>query len=265
MLEHIREGVEAMTLYETVFNRKSVRHYRMELLPQDFFRNFRKFEPGIQAFVPGLRYSVELYNAMDGEAKVKWMFRVKAPYYLVFFSEPGEQAMINAGYILEQIVLYMTSHGVGTCYQGGIRVTDIQGPEGMEPLMVVAFGYADEKLYRESFRAKRLSLKEISVFKEEPTEETRLMMQAARLAPSSFNSQPWRFMVYQNRIHVFVRKELIPMGGKKNLVWLNMGIMLCHISLAAEECWRDIDFERKDNIAAKEFKNNQYFLSIILI
>ena len=91
------------------------------------------------------------------------------------------------------------------------------------------------------------------------------MMQAARLAPSSFNSQPWRFMVYQNRIHVFVRKELIPMGCKKNLVWLNMGIMLCHISLAAEECWRDIDFERKDNIAAKEFKNNQYFLSIILI
>lgn len=33
-----------MDLYEAVYNRKSVRRYKMELLPQEFFRNLRKFE-----------------------------------------------------------------------------------------------------------------------------------------------------------------------------------------------------------------------------
>lgn len=254
-----------MDLYEAVYNRKSVRHYKMELLPQDFFRNFRKFEQGLQPFVPELKYSVELFNAMDGEAKVKGLFRVKAPYYLVFFSEPGEYAMANAGYLLEQIVLYMTGHGVGTCYQGGVRAVGFQGPAGMEPLMVVAFGYADEKLHRESFRAKRLPLKELCVFKEDSTEETRLMLQAARLAPSAFNRQPWRFIVYQNRIHVFSRKEPKPLRTKSVWMELDMGIMLYHVTLAAEECWQDIEFARKENLASREMRSSQYFMSVLLV
>lgn len=254
-----------MNLYEAVYNRKSVRHYKMELLPQEFFRNLRKFEQGLQSFAPELNYSVELVNAMENEGKVKGLFHVKAPYYLVFFSEPGEYAMVNAGYLLEQIVLYMTGHGVGSCYQGSAKAAGIHGPAGMEPLMVVAFGYADEKLYRESFRAKRLSLKELCVFKEDSTEETRLMLQAARLAPSAFNRQPWRFIVYQNRIHVFARKEQLSLRRKEARTGLDMGIMLYHVTLAAEECWRDIEFARKENLAAREMRSNQYFMSVLLV
>ncbi|MCI8506156.1 MAG: nitroreductase [Lachnospiraceae bacterium] len=253
-----------MNLYEAVYNRKSVRHYKMELLPQDFFRNLRKFKQGLQPFVPKLKYSLELFNAMDGEARVKGMFCVKAPYYMVLFAEPGEHAMINAGYLLEQIVLYMTSHGVGTCYQGMAKTVGLHGPAGMEAVMVVAFGYAAEKLHRESFRAKRLALKELCVFKEDSTEETRLMLQAARLAPSAFNRQPWRFLVYQNRIHIFSRKESFPLWGNEERIDFDMGIMLYHITAAAEECWRDIEFTRKENLSARETRNRQYFMSVLL-
>ncbi|MCI8466074.1 MAG: nitroreductase [Lachnospiraceae bacterium] len=253
-----------MNLYEAVYNRKSVRHYKMELLPQEFFRNLRKFEQGLQSFTPEIKHSVELFNAMDGEARIKGLFHVKAPYYMVFFSEPGEYAALNAGYLLEQIVLYMTSRGVGTCYQGMAKTVGLQGPAGMDPVMVVAFGYADEKLHRESFRAKRLPLKELCVFKEDSTEETRLMLQAARLAPSAFNRQPWRFIVYQNRIHVFARKEPIPLRSKEDRIEFDMGIMLSHVTLAAEECWRDVEFARKENLAAREMRSNQYFMSILL-
>ncbi|MCI9487735.1 MAG: nitroreductase [Lachnospiraceae bacterium] len=254
-----------MDLYEAVYNRKSVRHYKMELLPQDFFRNLRKFEQGLQSFDPELHYSVELLNAMDGEARVRGPFCVKAPYYLVFFSEPGEQAMVNAGYLLEQIVLYMTGHGVGTCYQGAAKAVGLSGPAGMEAVMVVAFGYADEKLHRESFRAKRLPLKELCAFKEDSTEETRLMLQAARLAPSAFNRQPWRFIVYQNRLHVFARKEQFPFWAREDRIGFDMGIMLFHMTLAAEECWRDIEFVRKENLASRGMRSGRYFVSVLLV
>ncbi len=253
-----------MNLYEAVYNRKSVRHYKMELLPQEFFRNLRKFEQGLQSFAPEVHYSVELVNAMDGEARVRGMFHVKAPYYLVFFSEPGKHAMVNAGYLLEQIVLYMTGHGVGTCYQGAAKAVGLSGPAGMEPVMVVAFGYADEKLHRESFLAKRLPLKELCVFKEDSTEELRLILQAARLAPSAFNRQPWRFVVYQSRIHVFARQEPFPLRGKEGMLWIDMGIMLSHVALAAEECWRDIEFARKETLAAKGMRKGRYFMSVLL-
>ncbi len=254
-----------MNLYDAIFNRKSVRHFKMELLPQEFFKNLRKFEQGLQPLEPELKYSVELVGVMDGGAKPKGLFRVKAPYYLVLFSEPGGQAMANAGYLMEQIVLYMTVKEIGTCYQGGLSFSDLHGPEGMKPMMVLAFGYADEKLYRESYHAKRLPLKDLCVFREDPTEETRLMMQAARMAPSAMNGQPWRFMVYQNRIHVFAKKDTFSLSGKNRLTEFDMGIMLYHIALAAEETWRDIEFNRLDHIAAKEFKNNHYFLTVALV
>ena len=254
-----------MDLYDAVFNRKSVRHFKMELLPQEFFKNLRKFEQGLQPLEPGIKYSVEIVNAMDGGTKIKGLFRVKAPYYLVLFSEPGERAMVNAGYLMEQIVLYMTVKEIGTCYQGSLVFPEFRGAEGMKPMMVLAFGHADEKLYRESYLAKRLPLKELCVFREDPTEETRLMMQAARMAPSAMNGQPWRFMVYQNRIHVFTKKDSFSLPVKNHLTEFDMGIMLHHISLVAEETWRDIEFTRLDHIVAKEFKNNNYFLTVVLV
>lgn len=251
-----------MTLYEAIFKRRSVRRYKKEPLPPEFFKNLRKFELGLQPLNSAIPYSVEIIDALSQETKVRGLFRVKAPYYLVFFSEPGEEAEKNAGYLMEQLVLYLTEKGVGTCYQGLAKLPSIPEPDGLKPLMVLAFGYAEGELYRESFKAKRLSLKELCVFREPVTDETRLMMQAARLAPSAMNGQPWRFMVYQNRIHVFAKKERLPFS---RFTAFDIGIVLCHISLAAEEVWRDISFERREQIAVKEFKNNQYFLSIIFI
>ncbi|MCD2491447.1 nitroreductase family protein [Lacrimispora sp. NSJ-141] len=252
-------------MYEAVFNRKSVRHYKMEPLPQELFKNLRKFEQGLRPLWGKLRYSVELFNAMNGETRIKGLFKVKAPYYLVLFSEAGEYAMANAGYLMEQIVLYLTSKGIGTCYQGSAKIPAMDGPEGMEPMMVLAFGYADGKLYRDSFQAKRLPLKELCAFKEDSTEETRLMMQAARMAPSAMNGQPWRFMVYQNRIHVFAKKESFRFSSKADFLGFDIGVMLYHISLAAEENWRDTEFSRMEQMAAREFKNNKYFLTVLLV
>ncbi|MEI3176728.1 MULTISPECIES: nitroreductase family protein [unclassified Candidatus Paralachnospira] len=254
-----------MNQYDAVCMRKSVRRFKMELLPQAFFKNLRKFEQGLQPLEPELSYSIEIVDAMGSGAKFKGMFRVKAPYYLVFYSVPGAGAMTNAGYLMEQLVLYMTAREVGTCYQGALSVKGIEEPEGMEPLMVLAFGTADEPVYREMIRAKRLPFKELCVFREDSTEETRLMLQAARLAPSAMNGQPWRFVVYQNRIHVFIRKELFAFPTKKRLVLFDMGIMLWHISLAAEETWREISFTRREEMAAKELKNNEYFLTVLLV
>ena len=85
-----------MTLYEAIFKRRSVRRYKKEPLPPEFFKNLRKFERGLQPLNSAIPYSVEIIDALSQETKVRGLFRVKAPYYLVFFSEPGEEAEKNA-------------------------------------------------------------------------------------------------------------------------------------------------------------------------
>ena len=128
-----------------------------------------------------------------------------APYYLAIYSDQEEGCERNAGYLMEQMVLYMTAKGLGTCYLGSVQPAQkVRG--GKRCLMMVAFGYPEGKLYRESPLAKRLPLNELCIFKEEAGEQMKTILRAARLAPSAMNTQPWRFIVYSDRIYVFALK-----------------------------------------------------------
>ena len=88
------------------------------------------------------------------------------------------------------------------------------------------------------------------------------VLEAARLAPSSYNGQPWRFVVYSNRIHIFSKKASVDRFKK----WdeLNFGIMFAHIMIVAEELWLDLDLIRLEDISQKTFSKNQYVLSAVL-
>ena len=88
------------------------------------------------------------------------------------------------------------------------------------------------------------------------------LLDAARMAPSSMNSQPWRFVVFDSRIHIFSKKHASDRLGK----WdeLNFGIMFSHMMVVAEELWLDVDLIRLDELSQKNFPNNQYVLSAIL-
>ena len=88
------------------------------------------------------------------------------------------------------------------------------------------------------------------------------ILEAARLAPSSMNSQPWRFVVYDNRIHIFSKKHSAEQLKKWDEV--NFGIMFANLMVAAEEAWLDVDLIRLEDISQKNFPNNQYVLSAIL-
>ena len=107
-----------------------------------------------------------------------------------------------------------------------------------------------------------LPLEDLCVFKEVPRQWMTQMLEAARLSPSSMNSQPWRFVVYDNRIHIFSKKHSVEKLRKWDEV--NFGIMFANMMVAAEELWLDVDLIRLGDISQKNFSNNQYVLSAIL-
>lgn len=252
-----------MTLYEAIFKRKSVRSYRMEELPEELLTNIRKYEKEIDRLHPELKYELMILNALTEEVPLKGLFRVKAPYYMVLFIEDKDGHMEEAGYILEQLVLFMTTKGIGTCYQGGARLEGDFCPKDFRQAMVVAFGWADTTIYRQENQAKRLSMNEIAFIKESINDDVRLLLRAARMAPSAINDQPWRMMVYNNRIHIFAKRIF---GAKEasDRERMDIGIMAAHFSVAAEEFWIDTKFQISDVVMEKSFKNNYYITTLCI-
>ena len=89
------------------------------------------------------------------------------------------------------------------------------------------------------------------------------ILRAARLAPSAMNTQPWRFIVYSDRIYVFALKTRFPGKSFHAMREFSIGIMLSHIMLAAEELWMNMETQVEDQFAKKDYKNGEYVCTIM--
>ena len=60
-------------------------------------------------------------------------------------------------------------------------------------MILMALGYPKVDMIRDQEDAKRQSMEELCAFKEQPGRFVKEFLEVARLAPSAFNAQPWRF------------------------------------------------------------------------
>ena len=253
-----------MNLYEAVYGRKSVRKYRMEPLNQNILSGIFAFMDQMEPLFPGIKIKLEIVENLEKKRQMKGLFLINAPYYLLIYSEDKERAWLIAGYIMEQLSLYLVTKGVGSCFLGMSKKKNDVPEEGMKYILALAFGKPAGPLLRQGYAARRLPLDELCVYKERPRTWVKEILEAARLAPSSINQQPWRFVVYENRVHVFVKKPSPLRAMTPGLTEFDMGVMLANVNVAADEIWVDLDLIKLDNITHKTLPNNQYLLSILL-
>ena len=254
-----------MNLYEAIRKRQSVRLYEEKEIPENLLAAIRLFGQRLSLTESQIKTEIKIVSRKNTDPKLKGMWKVHAPYYLIFYSEKAYGYERNAGYVLEQISLYMTSRGLGSCFLGGCHAAELS-VEGMEQIMVMAFGYAEGELYRGQELAKRLSLTDICLFPEgkEASAEVKWIINAARLAPSSLNSQPWRMVVKKDKIYLFARGDKIPFPGSARLREINMGIVLAHIVLAAEEQWIATEIITEKKLEEKKYKGGSYICTVKL-
>lgn len=252
-----------MNLYEAIFVRKSVRNYTNEALSTQVLEDILVQFDEIKGLFGGIETELAIFDNREGQYRMLSMLGIKAPYYLVLYSEEKDKALMNAGYLLEQLSLYLCTRGLGSCFVGSpFLKKKYVHRENKKMMAVLAFGKAKGSWTRKPAEAKRLPLSEMCVYKEAPRQWMKQLLDAARMAPSSMNSQPWRFVVFDNRIHIFSKKHTSDRLGR----WdeLNFGIMFSHMMVMAEELWLDVNLIRLDEISQKNFPNNQYVLSAIL-
>jgi len=202
---------------EIIRKRKSIRKYDLTPLDTAAFEKVQMQIDRVKPLYADIRFSIGIVN------KTKGIFNVKAPHYLVFGSEEKEGAYENIGFIGQQLDLFLSGSGLGSCWLGASKPEDRKVAD-LPHMITISFGMPTEPLYRELSEFKRKPLSEIS----EGIDER---LEAARLAPSATNAQSWYFIAENGRIHCYRKKSTSMMGTLYNkLRCIDMGIALCHIA-----------------------------------
>jgi hypothetical protein len=209
---------------------------------------------GLRPAFPGIRTELKLMNNAD----VQGMFKVDAPHFLVMFSEAKEGYLTNAGFMLQQMDLFFSANGIGSCWQGGPKlVGKAKGASDLEYVISIAFGDPSGDPHRKNrSEFKRKELVEITSI--DGYED---ILESARLAPSAANNQPWYFTGGNGIIHVNKAKSLI----LDRMNRISAGIALCHLWLAAVHSGGTPEIVIEKSGEASPPKGHSYVASITTI
>lgn len=254
-----------MNMFDVIFARKSIRNFLQEKIEWEVIADILEFANKLPMLIEGIAVEFKLVSNIEKSQGFHGPLAVKAPYYICISSEVKEDYLLNAGYLMQHLNLYIEAKGLGSCFMGYASPgKGLKSTMKYEYVLALAFGKTDQPLYRDSSSAKRFSEKELVVYKDNASPDIKQMLNAARLAPSSYNLQPWRFVVYKNRIHVFAKKNALIARALDNSKMVDMGIMMANLLLAAEELWVDITMTKMDNIKSKQLQNNEYILTLLI-
>ena len=249
-------------------NRKSVRAFTEKKIPFSVAQEIKTYyETSVKRLIPELKTELHLFcddvkAALEGAAGYN-QFLVGDPQYLVLLSARDELAQLNAGFIMQDIVLHLTDMDLNTCW---VTFTDgelVKGSLGIESELdvaaIVAFGYGAK-----TTKLLRLNIKSMSnvdvVAKHRYMEPKRSMhdmvflntwgntyklddhigffddmlweaFYAATLVPSYLNRQAYGFVIHDGAISLVRRPDeyTTEIDGK-----LSLGIVLLHFTAVAE-------------------------------
>jgi len=222
----------------------------MTSLSAESLAEIQKYADNVKPLDASIRYEFS-YLCADN---VKNLIPIKAPHYICLFSEEKEGYLMNAGYLLQQIDLYLSANNMGSCWLGMAKLSkDVPNMKnGMAFVIMLAFGNTTEKLHRTDISEfKRKSMSSISTVA--GADE---LLEPVRLAPSASNSQPWFFSGDIKNITVS-REKLnfikAPLYGKMNQI--DIGIALCHLMLSLDHQGQTavFDFNKADAPSGYEF------------
>lgn len=244
-----------MTLYEAIFRRKSIRKYRDTEIDPKLLEKIEQYGEDAVGIRPEIRTKWKILKGSD--KRLAGLFMVKAPYYVVLYSEICEDYRKNAGCLMEQLVLYLHTKGIGSCYQGGARVKHEDEKE-LEPVMIMAFGYPAEPLERDREAFKRMELNRFVKVHGNFGKVQRKLLEAARVAPSAMNLQPWRFVVTDGKIHMFVKKPGKIGYQMQQDFNLFVQVLPCTYAGDRRRAVVCLEYQKLDSILEKDFPNNMY-------
>ncbi len=246
-------------LYQALLDRKSVRRYDSQRLPEETLARIRESVAQVTPLVPANRFNVLVRDVMTSEDLVEAMGgygRLLSPPHFLVPTMVGEAHLLeDLAYRTQQVVTAMTLLGLGACYIGSLgrestlRVRFLLKREARVGAIVIfgapAVALADRTM-NAALRAAmgsnhRLPVEQV-FFDESfdhptaPPEALAPLIEAARHAPSALNVQPWRFLWHKGQLTLFVQKANPKYGSgeKQAYSFFDGGLCMANLSLAMQ-------------------------------
>lgn len=230
--------------YPALFKRQSRRSF-LPRLPEEGI--IAQLERVCREFRPFSEVRVELVK--DKPKKVfkgiigRYGKVTGAPHYMAFIGDMSSPRVQEcAGYVGEAVILEATALGLDSCWVGGMfrpKAAAAHFPigDGEKVLSVTPVGYAEvsynatERLLKGFAKSeKRRSLKQLIIHGHIHSPWVEKALEAARLAPSAANRQPWRFSIGDNSVTVSMEAARDSSFISRRL---DCGIAMLHIELGA--------------------------------
>ena len=250
-------------------NRKSTREFtdkeitfsQLETIRNYYYNSVRRLLPEIRTelycFGPGTG------AALEGAAGYN-QFLVGAPQYLVLLSEKHELAEINAGYVMQDLLLKLSDMDLDSCWLTFTDSDDVKGVLGIDShkdvVAIAAFGYGKKVVRRLRLNIRSMSNVDL-VAKHRYMEPKRSVedmafmkewgnnhgldayigffgdalweaLYAATLSPSYLNRQAYGFLLKEGVVSLVSRPDHY---NTKIDGDLSLGIVLLHFTAVAEE------------------------------
>jgi nitroreductase len=227
--------MEDKDLYQVIFKRKSIRKFDLTPLDEN---TLKEISNNLENLIP-LHEDIKIEFKVLSPDLIKRRMMKKAPHYLAVFSETKEGYLSNVGFMMQQMDLFLSANGLGSCWQGipSLKKEALESSD-LEFIILMPFGKPQDTLHRTKISEfRRKSLHEITDIK--GTDE---LLEAARIAPSATNAQPWFFTGDKNTIHAYALKPNFVKGLlTKKYPPIDVGISLYHLKLAAEHFGKETE------------------------
>ena len=226
--------------YEIIFKRKSFHLFRgvgSDIIAQSELEDIYKAYADFDCLYPEIKTAIRIIPAN------KVNFKRDAEYCILIYSEEKENYLMNAGYIGEQLDLYLVQHDIGSLWYG-IGKPDMPEYNAMKFVIMIAIHKVnDQSLYRKDmFKAKRKPLQEVWSGNDPGIADV------ARFAPSACNTQPWYVESKDGQLTVYRYKK----PGKRGIMSasavsyynrIDIGIYLSILEIGMNQ--KGIGFTRK--------------------
>jgi len=120
--------------------RKSIRSYAPTPLSTELIDDILSFAAKATPLYQEYKTVFRVFNRKD----IACVCPLSAPHYLAIYSERSPDADLNCGFILQQVDLYLSSKGLGTCWLGMARPHESM-VENLPFVILLSFGNPSEE------------------------------------------------------------------------------------------------------------------------